>query len=254
MQIAEILHTEYLEIIATATISILFMQLKHKLSKKRGVFSYFVENNIVGISDHHPTFGNVEVKWENHVINQLYLSTIHLKNESLTDFEDVVIRVFTSDTNLLNESSQISGMTGYLKWTQDYNDELKGLNSDAEKQLQHYHSQREYLIPVFNRGQEIRIAFLNSANSDDAPNICLEAPVKGVKVIYQDRRDAISGVLRSHAHFFGAIIAIALSVITHQFVKEIWIVFAACSFGLVSVFFGVYAIKGYQKMREIIGG
>ena len=65
-------------------------------------------------------FGKVSVTWEGQQINHLYLSTIELKNESLNDYENVVIRADTNDTKLLTQSTQIVGTPNILEFTDKF--------------------------------------------------------------------------------------------------------------------------------------
>ena len=47
----------------------------------------------------------------NSLIRNLYLSIMELNNESQKDYENVVVKVFTNDTDLLSERSELVGST-----------------------------------------------------------------------------------------------------------------------------------------------
>ena len=230
--------------------------LTQKVLNKRGVFSYFVSHNTVGISEQDPIFGTVSVTWNGNPIDHLYLSTLDLKNDSLNDYENVVIRIYTYDTRILSESTQIIGTPNTLEWTENYRAKFH-VEPGAiltDEQINIHCFQREYVIPVFNRGQEIRITYLNSALSPEVPNIFLAATHKGVKVKYRPPQNQIFGEPYLVAVSMGTIIGIIFWIIAVLFIENIWavtLIMLAC--GILAVAFGTYAIKLCRKIREIIG-
>ena len=139
------------------------MFLIQKIVNKRGLFTYSVRHNKVGVSTDDAVFGTVQVTWKGIPINHLYLSTIELKNESLKDYESVVAKVFATDTNLLTERSELTGTTRSLQWTEEFSNKLV-VESGAQPTQEQWHlycNQREYLLPTMNRGQVVRLAYLN---------------------------------------------------------------------------------------------
>ena len=125
--------------------------------------------------------------------------------------------------------------------------------SDEQRHL--YNNQREYLIPVFNRGQSVRISYLNAADTEAVPSIWLSAAMKGVKVKFQVPQQQIFGVSRPRAATLGAVLGIVGFIPLAYFVQNTWIVGAvSLAFGYFVVVPGAYIIKGYRKLREIIGG
>ena len=89
------------EIVASAACGGVVTLLLFRIAKKRGKFSYFVHHNRIAMSADDLVFGNVQVTWNQEPVANLFLSTVELKNDSLKDFEDVVVKVFTNDTTLL---------------------------------------------------------------------------------------------------------------------------------------------------------
>lgn len=257
MDIIEILRNEYLSIIFGVLAGIVITWITQRILNKRGLFSYFVNHNRVGISTEDTIFGNVSVTWNNNPIRHLFFSTIELKNESLNDYENVVTRTYTSNTTLLSESTQIVDTPNILEWTEKFKDQLH-VDSGArptEAQIAIYNNQREYLIPVFNRSQVIRISYLNSANSDEVPSIWLSATVKGVKVKFRVPLQQIYGVPQPLAALSGVIIGILCIFPLVFFVSNPWaIAISAITYGLVAQVPGALFIKMMRKIREAIGG
>lgn len=130
---------------------------------RRGVFSYSVTHNRVGVSSEDMVFGKVTVTWNENEVKNLYLSTIEMKNESFNDYEHVIVRAYTSDTLLMNEQAQIVETPNHLEFSDRYKAKIfvKDGEVHSANQVALYSGQREYIIPVFNRGQSIRITYLN---------------------------------------------------------------------------------------------
>ena len=257
MDILEILKNEYLSIVFGGLAGILTAWITQRVLNKRGLFSYFVNHNRVGISTEDTIFGNVSVTWNSNPIKHLFFSTLELKNESLNDYENVIIRTYTNNTTLLSESTQIVDTPNILEWTEKFKDQLHVENgaSPTGAQIAIYNSQREYLIPVFNRSQVIRISYLNSANSDEVPSIWLSATVKGVKVKFRVPLKQIYGVPQPLAALTGVIIGILCILPLVLFVSNSWVVaLSAITYGFVAQVPGALFIKMVRKVREAIGG
>ena len=91
-----------------------------RILKKRSLLTYFVQHSRVGVSADDSIFGIVRVTWNDNVVANLYSSTLELRNESLKDFDNIIARVFTNNTILLTERTEILGTTRSLKWTTDF--------------------------------------------------------------------------------------------------------------------------------------
>ncbi len=257
MDFIEILKNEYLSIIFGGFAGIITAWITQRVLNKRGLFSYYVNHNRVGISTEDKTFGNVSVTWNDNSINHLYFSTLDLKNESLNDYENVIIRTYTDNTRLLSESTQILESPNILEWTEKFRDQLFVENDQrpTEAQTAIYNGQREYLIPVFNRGQVIRISYLNSAISEEVPSIWLSATIKGVKVKFRIPREQIYGVSQPQAALTGVVIGLLFIIPLVVFIHNTWIVaLLAISYGFVAQIPGAFFIKMVRKIREAVGG
>ena len=83
--------------------------ITQRILGKRGLFTYFVWHNRVGVSADDAVFGTVRVTWNGNVVPNLYSSTVELRNESLADYQNVVVRVFSNDTRLLSRTRGLDG-------------------------------------------------------------------------------------------------------------------------------------------------
>ena len=159
------------------------MFLMQMIVNRRGLFTYLVWHNKVGTSTDDAVFGTVRVTWNHNLIHNLYLSVIELKNESQKDYENVVVKIFTNDTDLLSERSEIVGTTRFLDWTEEYSNRLAVATGaePTQDQVTLYSMRREYLLPTMNRGQVVRVAYLNAAHTEHEPTLGMDIVHKGVQ-------------------------------------------------------------------------
>lgn len=256
MELIELLKSEYLSIIFGGVAGIITAWVTQRVLNKRGVFRYYVDHNRVGMSAKDSIFGDVQITWNQTNIDNLFLSTIELRNESLNDYEDVLVQTFTDDTNLLTERTAYSDSPNILEWTERYEEKIHVTEDQQFTQLQRdiYFGQREYIIPIFNRGQSVTITYLNTPKHHNTPNIWLTVEKKGVRVKYRVPQNKILGISQPLAALSGVIIGIICLLPTVIFITNSWVVvFAAFIYGLIAQIPGALAIKALKKMREFIG-
>ncbi len=119
-----ILDNKLLIVIITGIVSVFGTLITQHLLNRRARFRYFVTHDRVGLSADDAIFGSVRVTWNGNALANLYYSTIELVNESMKDFEDVVVRVYTNNTALLTQRTEIVGTTHILNWTTEYSEQL----------------------------------------------------------------------------------------------------------------------------------
>lgn len=257
MNILDLVQSEYMSIIAGGFGGIVTAWLTQRVLNKRGVFTYSVTHTRVGVTAEDAIFGNVAVSWNGNPVPNLHLSTIEMKNESMNDYENVVVSAFTNDSRLMTEQTQLLDTPNILEWSEKFKNQLhvEPGSVPSEKQWAIYNDQREYVIPIFNRGQSIKITYLNSAKSNEMPSIWLSVAQKGVKLKFQGAQNQILGVPQNQAAFVGVVLGVGVLVALAILVAEPWAVAsAAMTYGLVAQLPGAYAIKAIRRLREAIGG
>lgn len=257
MDIRTFIQDQYPSILAGALGGLFTAWLTHKVLNKRGTFSYFVTHNRVGLTVEDAVFGRVSALWNGNEIPNLYLSTLELKNESMNDYEDVVVRSYTSDTRLLSEQTQVVDTPNALEWTDRFKEQLHvepgSEPSDAQWAL--FNGQREYIVPVMNRGQSIRLTYLNSANGSAAPTIWLAVLRKGVKLKFQVPQPLVVGVPKPRAAVVGLLGGFVLIIFVLNVTPDPWLVaFVAFAYGLVAQLPGAYMVRVWRKLYDVIGG
>lgn len=256
-ELLQLFQNQYVSVIAGGLGGIFTAWLTQRVLNRRGIFSYSVTHNRVGITTEDPIFGAVAVTWNGNTIPNLYLSTIEMKNDSLNDYEDVVVRTYTSDTKLMTEQTQLLETPNILEWSEKYKKQLhvEVGNTPTESQWGLYNGQREYVIPIFNRGQTIKITYLNSAQSPSIPSIWLSIALKGVRLKFRGPQNQILGVPQGQAAFIGVLIGLAVLVALALLASEPWVIAAsAMAYGFVAQIPGAYAIKLLRRVREAVGG
>jgi len=256
MNLIQIIQNKYITIAISGVIGGIITWFIQRVLNKRGTFSYFVNHLRVGMTTEDKIFGSIAVTWNGHPIPNLFLSTIELANESLNDYENVIVHIYTSDTELLSEHTQIIDTPNILEWTDKYRKQVhvEPGQSPNDNQKLIYFGQREYIIPVMNRGQKIRITYLNSAKGSKVPTIWVSVLQKGVKLKFRVLQRNIFGIPQTHAALAGLVIGVAVIIVLGLFVSNHWIaIVVALTYGLIAQLPGAYILKFLQKIREAIG-
>ena len=206
-ELSQLIQNQYFSIISGGLGGIFTAWLIQRILQRRGIFSYSVTHDRVGITTEDPVFGSVAVTWNGDTIPNLFLSTMEMKNESLNDYENVIVRAYTGDTKLLTEQAELLETPNILEWSEKYRKQLhvEAGKSPTDSQWVLYNGQREYIIPIFNRGQTIKITYLNSAKSSSIPNIWLSILLRGVRLKYRGPQNQILGVPQGQAAFVGVL-------------------------------------------------
>ena len=119
-ELLQLFQNQYVSVIAGGLSGILTAWLTQRVLNRRGIFTYSVTHSRVGITTDDPLFGSVAVTLNGNKIQNLYFSTIEMKNESLNDYENVVVHAYTSDTELMTEQTQLQETPNILEWSEKY--------------------------------------------------------------------------------------------------------------------------------------
>lgn len=257
MDIATLLNSKLFIATFSALGGIIMAVFSQYLLNKRGIFSYQVFHNRVGLSAEDTIYGSVKVTWNDNPVAHLYLSTVEVTNQSMKDFESVVVRVFTNNTTLLTQRTAILGTTRLIEFTEEYNDKIavpEGAKP-TEEQFSLYRTQRDYIVPTINRGQVLHFEFLNAAHSEEQPAIWLDILHKGVVCKFQVAKNKILGVPQSEAAVMGTLVGLFGVAIIIVWVKSIFLA-SLLSFliGWLVLVPGAYTIKFLRKLRELLAG
>jgi len=110
-------------------------------------------------------FGNIKLTWAGNDVANLWASELRFENHTATDLEKLRFRVYVGDAPLLlTEDTRILNTPDIVKFSAEYEAKLDvaaGATPSAD-QLYAYSHEREYEIPVLNRGQKVQLTFLTT--------------------------------------------------------------------------------------------
>jgi len=252
-----ILDNKYLIAIASSVSGIALTLITQQILNKRGLFTYFVHHGRVGVSADDAIFGSVRVTWNGNPVANLYSSTIELVNHSMKDYENVVVRAFSNDTILLSERTEVVGTTRILSWSPEFSQRLAvpagQVPTEAQRDL--YSRQREFLVPVLNRGQIIRLHFLNAAKTPNQPTLWLDVLHKGVKARFRVPQPEFMGVPQPLAALVGVILGFAFLAWVIVTVQSLWLAaLLALVYGFIAQLPGALLIRAWRRVKEWLGG
>lgn len=233
--------------------------LTHRVINRRGVFTYWVNHSKVGNSVDHPEFGKITVSWNDSPQENIFLSTMQMKNSSLNDYENLIIKTSSQNTTLMSEQTRILDSINKFNLSDRFKSEILGFGEEGPSAYQRevYFSSREYMVPVLNRGQTIEIAYLNfpSNSTGPGPVLTLSVEQKGVRTVYRLPDREIFGVSQKLAAICGVFLGLLLLVLTGFFNEGFFpVALVAMAYGLVAQFPGVLVVKGFRWVRNLIGG
>jgi hypothetical protein len=234
-----------------------------KLSAKTGTLRYFVTFSKVGISADDEVFGSVRLTWQGHEVRNLFLCTIQVENATTKDFENVDFKVYSGpDTILLNQRAEVADTPYIIPWDTEYQNRIHvpdGQKANQE-QLNEYNHNREYCLPVFNRGQIIRFSYLcTNPNDDNEPGVYISTASKGVRLKRQQLPhlvlNPIFGVPIPAAIVRALIISVLVVIATGLWVENNWIAATICMLvGLTGQVFGAIAYRAERFLKNTVSG
>lgn len=226
------------------------------IRNKRGLLAYSVQHERIGISARDNSLGSVVVTWNDTAVPRLYVSTVELKNASLKDFENVLIRVFTNDAALLTETTHIVGTTHAIPWTAEFAQFLRVEPGDqpTPEQNERYSKRRDYLVSTMNRGQVLRLIFLTVPVADQNPNLWLDVMHKGAKLKFRVRQEELWGIPQPAAGLAGAALSAVVYGLAVWQMDSVWAAAGLCLlFALVAPIPGALLLKVFRWTRNWIG-
>ncbi|OGB81692.1 MAG: hypothetical protein A2496_14200 [Burkholderiales bacterium RIFOXYC12_FULL_60_6] len=217
---------------------------------------YTVHHDRVGFSADDQVFGAIRVTWQNHDVTNLFSSRVTLENQTGKDFTNIKVKVYTGDTLLLGERTEIPGTTYILKWTDDFQQQLRVLPGDvpSEQQFNTYNHSREYVVPVLNRGQRVVMTYLTTVPAGgQGPAIWLDMLHEGVKVQHRQVVPQVHGVPIRLAISVGLVVCVAVLAVASVAFTEPWAAAAVCmTFGLFAQSIGAFVYRGLRLLKALV--
>lgn len=231
--------------------------LTHQFLNRRSLFTYFVFHQRIGVSATDEIFGSVRVTFNDNPVNNLFLSTVELINQSLTDFENVDVTIYTGDTRLLSHRTELANTPLAIAYAPDFIDSLvvPAGQEPTAAQFALYNGQRRFRISTLNRNQKAVFHFINASESSDAPKLFVDVTKKGIKLKYAIAQPQFWGVGRHRAAIAGLLLGLVLIAVLIAQVEVVWIASViAFIYGLSVVVPGALIIRGWRWLRDWYSG
>ena len=203
-----------------------------KLMAKRAVFRCSTRTERIGLSMDSPAPDTVRVEWRGNRVTDLYMATLEVENTSSKDFENLRLTVHTQDgTRLLDEWTVVVGTPDRVTWSQDFEKRVMMEPADSpaqrDQKFQLWQTRREYLVPVLNRRQLLRLHFLcTPAQERRIPLVLLNVSAPGVRMINKTHLNFILGVPTELTLVPGAVTSLLITFAVITYLENVGLVAA----------------------------
>lgn len=225
-----------------------------RLLGRRALFTYYVNHATVGISADDAAFGSVRVTWNNQPLPNLYISTVELTNESNVDFENVAVTAYAGETLLYTERPEAVGSTQVIEWDKKFAQVLNVPTNSVptQQQLDIYGGRRQYVVPVMNRGQIVRLTYLSQSRTANPPRIWLDVPHKGIRLQFRiAHAQTIMGAPTQLSSNVGIVLAACATVLLVAIVNSVPVVgIVALLLGLSAQIPGAIAVRAWRSVSN----
>lgn len=221
--------------------------------------TYSVQTERFAASATDVLLGTVEVRWQGQAVPNIFLVTVVVENPTLRDLDDVHVHVFVDKASLLlTEKSVIEGTPEFARYDGEYEARIvpKPGQAPTPEQQGIYHSSRQYRLPVFNRGQRLRLSYLctHDASATPLPEVFVTGVRKGTKFVV-GTQPLVFGVPAISAVTLGLAATVVTVVATVLGGLNLWLVATVCALvGLSGQLVGALIYKAFRLARNIVAG
>lgn len=231
--------------------------LAYEISNRRGTVSYSVNHVHVGLSQSHPVFGAIQVSLNGAPVQNLYVSTITVVNESTRDFDNLEMNVWSTNSALMHQEAYVDGAFKALELTPSYQAKLQVPQGQQpqQQQVDIFNKGREFSVPLFNRSEKIVLSFVNSPTGNAQPVLGAFIRHKGLRMVFRPPVLLVQGVPKVTATIAGMLTGLLFFAILRVYLEVDW---RLAPFGFV---YGVFAhlpgaliVRGYRWVRRRVFG
>ncbi len=239
--------------VLSATGGALLTKLFALYRERLTVLEYTVTHDRLGLSSQDEVFGRVCVTWKGNELPNLYASTVTLENSASVDYTNLELKVYTGrSTLLLNEWSVIADTTYIAQWTEGFRSSIRVAgDTPTDAQFWAYYHTREYVLPVFNRGQRLVLSYLTTTlSAAEAPTVWLDMLHPGQKLVFRPMTTRIHGVPVRLALPVGVVACLVVLLAVGAYVRQPWlagIICLASGLAVLPIGAGVYRVLRLLK-------
>lgn len=225
------------------------------LRRRIKTLEYTVAHTRIAFSANDAIFGSIQVTWQNHNVTNLFSSRVELANQTGVDLTNVKVKVYTGDTLLLGQRTEIAGTTHVPKFTEEFAKQLEvqpGQGPTAD-QFNLYNHTREYAVPILNRGQRVLLTYLTTTPNTEGPSVWLEVLHQGVRAQYKPLVPQVHGVPTKVAAAVGLAASLGVFALASLMLAEPWAAALVCLLvGLFAQSVGAFAYRVFLFFKGLI--
>lgn len=237
-----------LTFVAGLIVQHLFELYTNKIARLR----YSISKSFLGASGNDNYFGKVQVLYNDHPVENLFLCKLYLVNTTNRDFKNIEITLWCDlDSIILISSANKTGTINTLFLTAEYIKECQNITKDNEKLVW---SRRPYVIPVLNRDDSVIFSCLVTNRKKTEPGIFLNCEHPGLKIEANFiQPELFWGENKNLGAFYGLFItAIASIFIVHYLQSKAVIALVVFLLGAFCLIPGVVALKMVKKLKKLL--
>jgi len=221
-------------------------QILAKFRNRIAILNYSVFHQSLGASVQNPLVGSIEIKYNGHSVESLYLTSIFIENDSSKDIKDIDFNIYCDGNSriILSQAENESNRSA-LHLTSDFMKLLEETKTDSTK-LEQFLSKRNYKIPALNRQDKVKIFMLVSNTLTQQPIVTVNCEHVGVRMKYAEVHPLFRDEPQRNCAWMGAFVTLLIcwplvNYTNLEFIG-IAIIFAGLA-GIFSLFFGWALVK-----------
>jgi hypothetical protein len=240
--------------IGAAVVGHLWRKFRNRMVLLRCQITHTPVTNSVGLSD------QVEVKYGGVVAPNLYLCTVLIQNDSAHDLDHVILNMAYKDgTIFLSGGGAIVGSNQGLSLTSEFLERNNRFLTIPEKERADspeqavLNAQRDFIVPVFNRGARAQFAFTVHGLTGVVPTLTVTCDHLGAKLVQQPPLQLFLGEPNDRAALigFGAgiVLLMALPYFIHHSWRVSWLMFFVGATGILN---GALLLKSWRGLLRML--
>ncbi len=235
--------------LTSSIITLIVANLWSKFRNRIAVLNYQVWHQYLAASGSDPAFGSVQVLYNNISVQNLYMSTVKIVNDSNRDLKNVIVNIQSDpDSVILISNGYNRSSLKSLSFTEEY-----GAALIAKANISYLITHRDYLAPVINRGDQLTFTLLVSNNANKQPYLTLGCDHVGVKLKFSQGLPELMGEPILHSSRIGILLALLLCFpIVYYIPNKVIAVLVAAVVGIFAVVLGILARKISKFVIKIL--
>lgn len=226
-------------------VGFILRMLFDKWKKRVAVIKYKINHQSLGTSTK-----PIEILYNKIPVKNVFSSMIEIKNDSPLDIKNAVFKIKGADkTIFLSDFAFKNDPSIAIQWTSEY----LGLYDNLQSNMNVIMHNREYLIPVFNRGDKLLFSLSTSTQSGELPNIIIQSDYIGMRLKCSKIQQEMWGIPIAWATIIGWIATILMCILINMVIhNKFFAVFIALILGWIVILIGYLLIKAFYLILKLI--